>query len=403
MCDTLVVVREGRVLFAKNSDRDPNEAQRLDWVPAAEHVEGSPLRCTWTVIPQVRRTHALLLSRPFWMWGAEMGANEHGVVIGNEAVFTDQPHEQQGLLGMDLLRLGLERAASAEQAVQVITELVHRHGQGGRCGYAQPGFRYHNSFLIADHRGAFVLETAGRDVATERVDQGARAISNGLTLAPLLPRADRIRGLVARCRVRRARMESLGASARAPAELAAALRDHGPDADAPRYSRLNGAMAAPCMHHGGLLAGSQTVASWVAELRADGARHWATGTAAPCLSLFRPLDVHTPAPAGAPEGAPDPSSLWWRFEALHRELLKDPVAARDMCAERDQLEQAAFDNPGDWRRHWQAADDWLARWQEVFAASPPADERPRWLRNRWADVAAQAAGGNRLPPWPVYG
>lgn len=45
------------------------------------------------------------------MFGAEMGANEHDVVIGNEAVFSKLPADQlpPALLGMDILRLALER------------------------------------------------------------------------------------------------------------------------------------------------------------------------------------------------------------------------------------------------------------------------------------------------------
>lgn len=51
----------------------------------------------------------MILSKPVWMWGAEMGANECGVVVGNEAIWTidnDGDHDPnvKRLLGMDLVR-----------------------------------------------------------------------------------------------------------------------------------------------------------------------------------------------------------------------------------------------------------------------------------------------------------
>lgn len=65
------------------------------------------LQCTYIEVEQVPKTHAVILSRPSWLWGAEMGANEHGVCIGNEAVWTKEPvGEGEALLGMDLLRWG---------------------------------------------------------------------------------------------------------------------------------------------------------------------------------------------------------------------------------------------------------------------------------------------------------
>lgn len=64
-----------------------------------------PSQCTYLEIEQAERTHAVVLSRPAWLWGAEMGANEHGVCVGNEGVWTREPlGEDEALLGMDLVR-----------------------------------------------------------------------------------------------------------------------------------------------------------------------------------------------------------------------------------------------------------------------------------------------------------
>lgn len=50
-------------------------------------------------------TYAVVLSRPAWLWGAEMGANEHQVCVGNEAVWGKESADgEEALLGMDLVR-----------------------------------------------------------------------------------------------------------------------------------------------------------------------------------------------------------------------------------------------------------------------------------------------------------
>ncbi len=129
---------------------------------------------------KLRGLTGVLLFKPDWIWGAEMGVNEHGVAIGNEAVFTRTKKEKAGLIGMDLLRLALERADSAQSAAEVIVDLLAQYGQGGNCGYSKD-FRYDNSFLIVDPTGALVLETAGRSYAAVPVSETA-AISNRLTI-----------------------------------------------------------------------------------------------------------------------------------------------------------------------------------------------------------------------------
>lgn len=181
MCDTLILRHQGQTWFAKNSDREPAEPQRLLRLPAVRNDPEARLRTTYLDIPQAAQRHALVISQPSWIWGAEMGVNEHGVAIGNEAVFTKLTRQRgTALLGMDLLRLGLERGASAREALEVITGLLQRYGQGGPAGYRDKRIRYDNSFLIADLGEAWVLETAGNLWAAKKVERWA--ISNALTL-----------------------------------------------------------------------------------------------------------------------------------------------------------------------------------------------------------------------------
>ncbi|MFW9928442.1 MAG: carcinine hydrolase/isopenicillin-N N-acyltransferase family protein, partial [Candidatus Thorarchaeota archaeon] len=151
MCDTLIALGnttlEGHVIFGKNSDRPSSEAQLITYTPATHHSKEEEVKCTYITIPQASETYATIMSQPFWMFGCEIGCNENGVVIGNEAVHTKEPLRSSGLLGMDLLRLGLERAKSAKDAVDVITSLLETYGQGGNCSFTPPEWLYHNSYI----------------------------------------------------------------------------------------------------------------------------------------------------------------------------------------------------------------------------------------------------------------
>lgn len=391
MCDTLVVRSDGQTLFAKNSDRDANEAQLLTWSAASDHPPGAAVGCTHIEVPQVERTHAVLISRPFWMWGGEMGANEHGVVIGNEAVFTRRAVADSGLLGMDLIRLALERADTARTAVDTLVALLEAHGQGGRASLEDPAFRYHNSFLIADGTAAFVLETADRHWAVEEVAPGARSISNGLTIPAFrAAHTERVKTAVAAAARRQRRTCALATGARDPADLLPVLQDHG--GGVPRYRWLNGTLGAPCMHGGGVVASSVTTASWISRLPRDGpAEHWVTATAAPCLALYKPVRVSEPLDLGADGSDRADDSRWWRHEELHRRVLRDPERLGALfLAERDAVQARWFSDPPEPADAFAEEDELLARWLGAVRDAGGPDRRPWWARRYWARRDRQA-------------
>jgi hypothetical protein len=190
MCDCLVALgaatREGHTLYAKNSDRPPAEVQLLEWFEP--RTESRTITTYLDIEPHDGATIRFLGSRPAWMWGVEHGVNEAGVAAGNATIYTtlDPRAMPDGLTGMDLVRLALERAPTAVDAVNIITAMLERHGQGG-SGHENADQPYWSSFLIADPSSAFVVDTSGQDYAVEPVDR-TRATSNRTTI----PSFDRV-------------------------------------------------------------------------------------------------------------------------------------------------------------------------------------------------------------------
>lgn len=372
MCDTLCAPGQRGMVFAKNSDRPPGEVQ-ITWPFGRRSSAGCTLRTQYLSIGDTG-AHAALLSCPTWLWGAEHGVNEYGVAIGNERVGTthDATSAKPALIGMDLVRLGLERARTASEAVDVLTGLLETCGQGGIADAAHQE-AYDSSFLIADPTEAFVLETAGADFAAAPFPAGV-AISNRITLDEF----DRFRDARedtayadVRLAASRRFLSSTGSGGLTSAATAAHLRDHGtgpwgaPGADGPVHeppSRVGADCSGVtvCMHVRAL---SVTAASMIAELPpdlADGAPlrvYVAAGS--PCASIFVPAFPRTAAgPAPFVPFELSGEDLWHAADALRQLVEADPSA---LPALRETLKPVEDEL-------WAEADDVLedpARWAAV--------------------------------------
>lgn len=172
MGDSVVAVGDetaaGVTLFAKNSDRRADECQPFVQFSEANHPPEAVLDCTHIAIPQVAETYRVMGHSPWWAWGFEHGVNEHAVAIGCQRIFSNEPVDAKaGLIGLDLVRLGLERGRSAREALEIIAGLIELHGQGGPS-FSSQAEGDHNAFLLADSAEAWLLETSNRRWAARR-------------------------------------------------------------------------------------------------------------------------------------------------------------------------------------------------------------------------------------------
>lgn len=362
MCDTLCAIGPNGALFGKNSDRPSAEVQLIESHPGRE--PGGRLSTSHIEIED-GGAFALIGARPEWGWGLEHGVNEHRLAIGNEKLYTQlNPNkEPPGLTGMDLVRLGLERARTADEALHVITSLLEQHGQGGVCDQTT-GESYFSSFLICDPASGWVLETSGRSWAARPV-QGSAAISNRISITTDWTRAsgdidpcynwDEMRHPKAptgHADVRLAASNACLAGEVSPQAMARHLRDHG-----------DGSGISVCMHLRGF---QNTTSSIIAELPADPGRPlraWVT-PGQPCVSVYLPVF-----PPHVPEALAE-AATWHAYEALRDWHETDPEALSRIREAFDPLEAELWVEAdaiaGDAGKHAAFAED---AWQRVWDAT----------------------------------
>jgi hypothetical protein len=363
MCDTLFfrsAKNPDDALFAKNSDRHPAERQIFHFAPGSreltdtllydppDHYRKGPWRHLSEVFPSFSHPYGAFISRPVWMWGAEMGVNEHGLAIGNEALFSlKETPKHDGLLGMDMLRLALHNCRHAEAAADLLIRLIEEKGQGGN-GSDHGSLYYHNGFLISDPSRSLVLETADRRWALREI-RSSGSISNDYSLGTRGIEADRcspgenaaqfgarfrspIHGIITRGSTRRRRTTGLASEASGQkASLtpgrgdplfrngARILRDH----DGPGMSSV-------CMHSP-LWPKSETTASMMVRYHKERFVIWYTGTPLPCRSHFKPVCFQEDTEAELEEEFSDSPAVVARYENDRRSIreMTGPPSARD--------------------------------------------------------------------------
>ncbi|CAF4102463.1 unnamed protein product [Rotaria sordida] len=377
------VTDDGSIIFGKNSDRQTNEPLSIRYIPSAIYPSNSKIRTTYIEIDQVEKTHSCILFSPTNIYGAEMGFNSHGLVIGNEALFTKIPCYSEGLTGMDLVRLVLERCSSSREGKETIIDLLNKYGQGGNCGFTSP-FYYHSSFLIVDSNECWIIETVGKEYAAKRITKGIHTISNRISFGKVNTFDEYSKNLIeqaisngwchsiedfhfekcysdisfypkefyngyiktyfASSKIRQSRSFDLISkqSKKYPGkscqfnvmDMFNVLRDHQQSKDFPENGLTNVDI---CMHGAfGPIRFNQTTGSLVSVIPKSKNQlpiHYATCTSLPCLSIFKPIWLDSSSIPPTFISSRDnflsnasitysSNNIWWKSEIVNRNIMK---------------------------------------------------------------------------------
>ena len=399
MCDTLValpaITKQKTMLFGKSADCEVNEANAVIRIPRQKHVKGESVRITHLVIPQAEETYEILLTKAFWTYGCEIGVNEYGLSMGEEAVFTNEMDEEKdGIIGPDLMRIGLERAKNCQEAIQIMTRLLEQYGQGGSAEL-KGNSHFDSSFLMSDTSEAYILETAGRKWAVKKVEEfdsisnllgintnwttcsissGAKKIDWAKTFS--LPDVPPTLGSPERQSYTYDTLNEVKGQITAQT-MFRIMRHHNDD----YHPATSDAHRNICIH-----AGPQDNRWWQADgvMVTDVVDHdvliWVTGTSGNCISIFKPvfMGVNLPEIGPAPTEHFDPNCLWWKHELLHRRAMADfdnlvpqirkefDVLENEFVAESVSMKKSMLDEKRDFMEYcfhksMQATEAWISR------------------------------------------
>ncbi len=157
---------DGSAVVTYNCDGEFHPHLRI--TPAADHAPGDSLRIDGPAGP-------VMIPQPAHTWAVAGLINERQVSIG-ESTFGGRAElrDPDGLFQYwTLMRLALQRAATAREAVAVITSLADRYG------YRGPG----ESFSIADPHEVWLLELAGAGPGSGCAVWVARRVPDGMITA----------------------------------------------------------------------------------------------------------------------------------------------------------------------------------------------------------------------------
>ncbi|PAB59596.1 C69 family dipeptidase [Anaeromicrobium sediminis] len=156
-------------MIMKNRDQGANALCEISVKEPATYGNGAIYRAAYIDIPQAEKTYKVVANRTAGRWGYGMGINEHQVIVAdNDAPSRDILDFKAGLHDNDVVRLLLERAKTAREAVDILGKIVEKYGQ------AWNGIM----FEIGDPNELWVVEVTGHRWVAKKYNDTISARSN---------------------------------------------------------------------------------------------------------------------------------------------------------------------------------------------------------------------------------